>query len=379
EGGAVARLRDFLFFEKPAETAAIFSQIDGFRSGANDGNAIALQFESKIERRLAPELDDHATRLFFFDDGENVFESERLEVKTVRGVVVGRNRLRIAIDHDSFEAIGAKSEAGMAAAVIEFNALPDAVGAAAENHDLLFLGDVGFVFVLVAGIHVGSEGFEFGGAGIDTLENRTNPVASTLQTDGGGSGLPKLGEMFVASTDAFYVAEQVLGGGFDGDSGGAAIDLNDFFNLLNEPGIDLGQIANLASRQAAFESGENPINTVRTGRGQFLAQERVRCFRGRAPGSAGFKGANSLLQCFLEGTADGHDFADGFHLGAEGAVCAGKFFELPLGNLDHNVVDGGFEGSRSFLRNVVGYFVEGHADGKARGDFGDGKAGGFAG
>jgi hypothetical protein len=74
-------------------------------------------------------------RFFFFNNGENIFERERFEVQPVGGIVIGRDRLRIAIHHDGFEAILAKGIRGVAAAVIEFNSLPDAVGAAAENHD----------------------------------------------------------------------------------------------------------------------------------------------------------------------------------------------------------------------------------------------------
>ena len=67
-----------------------------------------------------------------------------------------------------------------------------------------------------------------------------------------------------------------------------------------------------------------------------------------------FEGANSLLQGFLECAADGHDFADGFHLRAESAIRAGKLFKLPLGNFHDDVVDGGFEAGRGFLVMSLG-------------------------
>ena len=71
-------------------------------------------------------------------DGKDVFEGQRLEVESVAGVVVGRNRLRIAVDHDGFVTIVAQRECRVAAAVVELNSLPDAVGPAAENDDFLF-------------------------------------------------------------------------------------------------------------------------------------------------------------------------------------------------------------------------------------------------
>src|SRR5580693_147136 len=60
----------------------------------------------------------------------------------------------------------------MAAAVIELDSLPNAVGSAAQNDDFLFLGWRGLVFVFVGGIEIGSEALEFRRAGIDALIDR---------------------------------------------------------------------------------------------------------------------------------------------------------------------------------------------------------------
>ena len=50
----------------------------------------------------------------------------------------------------------------------------------------------------------------------------------------------------------------------------------------------------------------------------------------RADSLAGIERADTLEQRFFEGAADGHDFADRFHLRVRAIVGAGKFFELPL-------------------------------------------------
>ena len=95
----------------------------------------------EIERRLAAELDDdafeRAVRLLGVDDFEHVFGGQRLEIEPVGRVVIGRHGFRIAVDHDRFIARIMQREAGMAAAIIEFDALADAVGPAAEDDDLL--------------------------------------------------------------------------------------------------------------------------------------------------------------------------------------------------------------------------------------------------
>ena len=66
----------------------------------------------------------------------HVLERERLEVQPVDRVVVGRDGLRIAVDHHRLVALVAQREGGVTAAVVELDALADPVRPAAEDHDL---------------------------------------------------------------------------------------------------------------------------------------------------------------------------------------------------------------------------------------------------
>ena len=175
ERSPCARLRNIQLFEKGAEASSIFGQVNRFRVSADDFCAVAFQIESQIERSLPAELHDHALRLFPVENGENILERKRLEIKAVGSVVVGRHRLRIAIHHDRFESIFLQREGGMATAIIELNSLPDAVRPAAENHDFRAVHDGRFVFLLVRRIHVRREGFEFRGASIHALKHRNDP------------------------------------------------------------------------------------------------------------------------------------------------------------------------------------------------------------
>ncbi len=54
-------------------------------------------------------------------------------------------------------------------AVVELDALADAVRAGAENHDLLFISRLGFVFLFVSRVKIGRIGFELGAAGVDAF------------------------------------------------------------------------------------------------------------------------------------------------------------------------------------------------------------------
>src|SRR6266446_3650519 len=69
ESGPIARLRNFQLIEQAAEPAAVFSKINRFRGRADNGHAVALQFERKIQRGLPAKLYDHALRFFALDDG----------------------------------------------------------------------------------------------------------------------------------------------------------------------------------------------------------------------------------------------------------------------------------------------------------------------
>ena len=75
-----------------------------------------LERHRELERRLAPELDDHAQRPLPLDDVEDVLEGQRLEVEAVGGVVVGGHRLGVAVDHDGLDARLAEGEGGVHAA-----------------------------------------------------------------------------------------------------------------------------------------------------------------------------------------------------------------------------------------------------------------------
>ena len=88
-----------------------------------------------VQGRLAAELDDDAFGLFFFIDAQHIFDGQRFKIELVGGVVVGGNGFRVAVDHDGFVALLPDGEGGMDAAVVEFNALADPVGAAAQDHD----------------------------------------------------------------------------------------------------------------------------------------------------------------------------------------------------------------------------------------------------
>ena len=124
-------------FNQHVEALAVLGEIDRVGRCAEDRHARALERQRELERRLAAELHDHPVGLLALDDRQHVFERQRLEVQPVGGVVVGRDGLRVAVDHDGLEAVLSQREGRVHAAVVELDALADAVGPAAEDHDFL--------------------------------------------------------------------------------------------------------------------------------------------------------------------------------------------------------------------------------------------------
>ena len=123
------------------------------------------------EQRAVALLDAHQL--------DHVLGGQRLEIEPVGGVVIGRDGLGIAVDHDRLDAGLVEAVGGMDAAIVELDALADAVGAAAEDHHLVARSDGSASHsagadpvALIGRIHVGRERRELGGAGVDALVDR---------------------------------------------------------------------------------------------------------------------------------------------------------------------------------------------------------------
>src|SRR5690606_41967296 len=107
DGRAVARGHEARRVEDAREQAALLGEVDRRGARSEDRHTGGLETLREPERRLAAELHDDAdelTRLRLrVHHLEHVLERERLEVQAVARVVVGRDRLGVAVDHDRLE------------------------------------------------------------------------------------------------------------------------------------------------------------------------------------------------------------------------------------------------------------------------------------
>ena len=279
-GHGAGGLRDAEFVEQLAETLAVFGEVDVFGRGADDFDACGFQREREVERSLSAELDDYsdlgACRSFVLADGEDVFDGERFEVEAVAGVVVGGNRLGIAVDHDGFVAVFAQREAGVAAAVIEFNSLPDAVGPAAEDDDFLLVGGRGFVFFFVGRIKIRRVAFEFGGAGVHALVDGIDAVLLAQVADffliAFAAQAPGSGEAAVGESHALGVAQDCGRDRFHRMLFDFQLHVVNFFELVEEPGVDAGHFRDLLDGVALADGVANVGKALGMRRDQALGE-----------------------------------------------------------------------------------------------------------
>ena len=162
-----------------AEELPILGRVNGLRTRPQDRHSGVLEPSGQRQRSLPAELDDHPghrtscpLRLI---DLHDVLIGERLEVEAVGDVVVGGNGLGIAVDHDGLVAIGERY-GGVHAGVVEFDALADAIGAAAQDDDGLAPARNDLGLQIVGGVVVRSAGRELRSAGINGLVDRTQAI-----------------------------------------------------------------------------------------------------------------------------------------------------------------------------------------------------------
>jgi hypothetical protein len=107
---------------------------------------------------------------FFVYDVEHVLEGQWFEVEAVRGVVVRRDGLGVAVDHHRLDTRLAERERRVDAAIVELDALPDAVRAAAQDDDLLAVRRESLGVRLVGRVQVGRVCRKLCGARVDSAE-----------------------------------------------------------------------------------------------------------------------------------------------------------------------------------------------------------------
>ncbi len=271
------------------------------------------------------------------DDVEHVFERERLEVEAVGGVVVGRDRLGVGVDHDGLVAQFAQRERGVDAAVVELDALADAVGPPPRIMTFgLSLGRLSSSR-LVGRVVVGRVGLELGRAGVHQLVDRLDADLHAQPPHAALVDARQLGDLGVGEAVALGLAQQVerhralVAGGGD-----ALLHLDDLAHVVEEPGVDLRQVGDVGDGHAVLEGVLHVEEAVGVRPGELGAQLlRLDALLADAvqAAEADLQPAQALLQRLLEGAADGHRLADGLHRAVSVSSAPGNFSKAQRGIL----------------------------------------------
>ncbi len=371
------------------KTLAIFGQIDGLGGGADYPCAGRFQIPRELQGRLSPVLHDDAVGALDVNDLQHILQRQWLEVEPIGGVVVGGHGLRIAVDHDGLVAELAHRQRRLHAAVVELDTLADAIRPAAEDQYLVPLRRLRLALLLIGGVHVGGGRFEFGGAGIDALENRAHAERVTMPAHVAFADTEQprqalIGEAPALEPQQLVAIELAQAAAIEG-----LLLAHQLLDLGDEPRVDARVLVDLGHVHPQAQTIGEVAKPLRAGIAQLRHDLRARDVCAVAetiaiPGENDFiqtreivfKAAQRFLQRFLEGTADGHGFTNGFHLRAQARLGLGEFFKIEPRHLGHDVVDGWLERCRRRAAgDLVVQLVEGVADRELGGHPRDGKAG----
>ena len=311
-----------------AEPLAVLGEVDGIERRPQDPEAGLLDRARQLERRLASELDHDADGLLALADRQHFLDTERLEVEPVRGVVVGRDRLRVAVDHHGLEAELAEAARRVDAAVVELDALTDPVRAGAEDDDAP-PGRRKFIGLAPGRVVVGRSGLDLAGAGVDPPVGGPDAPGAPLRPHELLGGPAMLGDRRVRPPRAL-----------------------DPHPVVRDERVERAHAAQrLAGR---LELGFEPRMQV-----------------ARLPPVVELARPLRLEERLAERAPDPHRLADGLHLRAERAVGARELLEGEAGELDDDVVERRLEARRRGACQVVRDLVERVADRELCGDLGD--------
>ena len=398
--GSLARRRihNAQLVEQGGKALAVLGKVDGIGLGAHDVHAALLEHARQLKRRLTAERHHDAVGALNIDDIHDVLVGERLKVQAVRGVIVGRDGLGVAVDHDGLEAAGGQRVARMHAAVVELDTLANAVGTGTQDHCLGLVRRRGLVGghallgiwaravdVLVGLVVVLRGARELGGAGVDRLHAGNH--AQTLAV-GAHKALVRAGQRSDLGVARTVLLEQAHRVGVDilhAQAADALLDLDHIVDAVEVPRIDTADGVDARDIPAAAQGLDHKEDAV-LGRGSHGLSELVVT---QLVGTLLATGANALVavlqrahglaEGFLKGAADRHDLAHGLHARGERGVGALELLEGKARHLNDTVVDRGLKAGGRGLGDVVDDLVERVAHGQTRGGLGDGETRGLGG
>ncbi len=247
----------------------------------------------------------------------------------------------------------------MAAAIVELDALADAVRTAAQDDRLLLVRRIGLAIGaaveagLVGRIHIGRQAFELGRACVDALVDRAHAQCAARGAHGVFFDAAKFGEARIRKAHRL----QPVHVGFGLRHAVRAhlrLSVDQALQLFEEPRIvGTGRVDLVVGHAVAqrLRDDEQAVRRRPAQRGTDRVLVVAFAHAGHddfvEPRQPRFHRAQRLLQGLLEGAADGHGLADRFHRRAEQLFGAGEFLEGEARDFRHHIIDGRLEACRA--------------------------------
>src|SRR5690625_6870257 len=119
-------------FQEFGKFTPVFCKIDPLKLRTEDMNPSFQKSLAQFEGGLAADLKNHPFRFFMLKDIEYPLPEDRFKVEFVGKVKVGRDGLRVAVDHDRFITHLLHGQHRMYTRVVKLNSLADPVGPAPQ-------------------------------------------------------------------------------------------------------------------------------------------------------------------------------------------------------------------------------------------------------
>ena len=239
--GGVRRLFQFQTLNRMLKAFTVFCTVDSIRAGADNRYASSFQRARQFQRGLTAVLNDNAFRLLNTHDFQHILQSYRLEVEAIGSVVVGGDGFRVTVNHNGFVTVFAQRQRGVYTAVVEFDTLTDTVRAAAENHDFFTVGRrIRFALFFISGVHV---------SGV----NRVQVILVAQLADFRFAHARQFCQTRIGKAFAFQLAQEFSVQASDAHFRYFLFQTHQFFNLYQEPAVNIGQVEHAVHRQARTE------------------------------------------------------------------------------------------------------------------------------
>ncbi|CAB4622889.1 unannotated protein [freshwater metagenome] len=209
---------------------------------------------SKPQRGLTTQLHDctknGSARSLGIDNREHVFKSERFEIETVTGVVIGRHRFGIAVDHDGFKSRVGQSKRRMNTGIVELDSLTDAVRSGTDDDDLRSVRRYHFGLGVVRRVVIRSQCREFARARVHGLEHGADFVFQTESAHRVFRCSPNVGELNIAEAMVLRRANRI---GRHRPRGYFARNFVDERYLVEEPRVNRGCLKHLFNARTSSQ------------------------------------------------------------------------------------------------------------------------------